>query len=320
MDVQQNSHFATEVRLSSIALSFLFVFIAHCAGQSIRELPLTGDPGSQTIDHLAQEKRWAEVVTAAHSLTISHPDDAKSFYWLGTAKLQLHDAANAIPPLRTAQKLGLDTSLLHESLGLAYYDLNQFVLFEQQMRQAADKDPKDFRPLYYLGLYQLTIQSDATGALAHFDQAIEIQPDDWKSLYEAGNCLEKLAKPAQAAIYYKRAITSIEMNHQRFGWPFQGMARLLLEHDPQQALQFATKAVEAEPDEYSNYVILAKVYKQLGRLPEAIHEAQTATSLSPNDASARYLLFLLLRDAGQREPAQNELRVFRQINTVYGTE
>jgi Flp pilus assembly protein TadD len=320
MAVHQNSPFVAKIRLSSTVLSLLFLLIAHSRGQAIRELPLIPDPEAKTIDYLAQEKRWSELVTAARELTISHPDDANSFYWLGTAHLQLHDAANAIPPLRKAQKLGLDTSLLHESLGLAYYDLNQFVLFEQQMRQAAEKDPKDFRPVYYLGLYQLTIRSDAVGALARFDQAIEIQPDDWKSLYEAGNCLEKLAKPAQAEIYYKRAIVSIEMNHQRFGWPFQGMARLLLEHDPQQALQFATKAVEAEPDEYSNHVILAKVYKRLDRSPDAIREAQTATSLSPNDASARYLLFLLLRDAGQREPAENELRVFRQINTVYGTE
>ena len=304
----------------TIALSFFLILMAHGAGQSISELPLVVNPETKTIGHLAQEKRWSEAVAAARTLTISHPDDAEAFYWLGTAQLQLHDAANAIRALRSSQKLGLDTSLLHESLGLAYYDLNQFVLFEQQMHHAAEKDPRDFRPDYYLGLYQLTIKSDATGALAHFDRATELQPNDWKSLYEEGNCLEKLAKPVEALTYFKRAITAVETNHQPFGWPFQGTARLLLESDPQQALQFASRAVEAEPNEYSNHVILAKVYQRLGRLSEAIREAQAATTLSPNDASARYLLFMLLRDEGQHGPAEAELKVFRKINAVYGTE
>jgi hypothetical protein len=38
------------------------------------------------------------------------------------------------------------------------------------------------------------------------------------------------------------------------------MARLLLESDPHQALEFAARAVQAEPNEYSNHLIVAKVY------------------------------------------------------------
>jgi len=311
---------AAETRWPSLAALLLCLgawMVTFAAAQSSAGLT---PAEANEVSRLASEKRWPDVVEAAHHLIESHPGDAAAFYWLGTAQLQLHNAVEAVRALRSAQKLGLDNPLLHESLGLAYYDLHQFTLFDQQMREAREKDPVDFRPDYYLGLYQLTIKSDATGALTYFNRATDRQPDDWKSLYEAGNCLEKLTRFAEAKSYYQRAITSLEAGRQPFGWPYQGMARLLLESDPHQALEFAARAVEAEPKEYSNHLILARVYQRLERPAEAIKEAQAAATLSPSDASAHYLLFLLLRDSGERRAAETELQTFKTINEVYGSE
>jgi hypothetical protein len=78
--------------------------------------------------------------------------------------------------LRSAQKLGLDTPLLHESLGLAYYDLHQFILFDQQMGEVGEKDPTDFRPDYYLGLYRLTVKSNTAGALTYLTVPLSFNP------------------------------------------------------------------------------------------------------------------------------------------------
>jgi tetratricopeptide (TPR) repeat protein len=294
--------------------------VTFAAAQSSAEFSPGADPEAREISRLVSQKRWPDVVQAAHHMIESHPGDAAAFYWLGTAQLQLHNAVEAVRALRFAQKLGLDTPLLHESLGLAYYDLHQFTLFDQQIREAGEKDPTDFRPDYYLGLYQLTIKSDAAGAQRYFDHATQLQPDDWKSLYEDGNCLEKLTRFAEAKIYYQRAIDSLEISHQPFGWPYQGMARLLLESDPHQALAFAARAVQSEPDEYSNHLILAKVYQRLDQPAEAMREAQAAITLSPGDASAHYLRFILLRDSGERRAAEAELETFKKINEVYGPE
>ena len=97
-------------------------------------------------------------------------------------------------------KIGLEYALSHEGLGLAYYDLNQFFLFEEQMKKAAALDPQDSTPYFYLGLYRWSIRSDAAGALGFFDKALQLHPDDWKSLYQAGNCLEQLGKLLRRAI------------------------------------------------------------------------------------------------------------------------
>jgi tetratricopeptide (TPR) repeat protein len=305
----------------------LFVFGLLCAqawlsrpltAQSSFQLPGSGKPMVTPMEDLVQQGRWQEAAALAQATSQANPQDSTAFYWLGTARLQLHDPQGATKAFRSAQKLGMDTAVLHEGLGLAYYNINQFVLFEQQMETAAQEDPKDFRPKYYLGLYHLTIRSDVAAALPLFDEAIQLKPDDWKSLYQKGNCLEKLGKSLEAQPYYARSIASVASNHQPFGWPYQGMARLLLATDPQTALGFAQKAVEAEPHEYSNHLVLAKIYKRLNDPTEAIREARLAVRDNTTDAPSRYLLFRLYREAGDPQAADAELKVFETLNAVYG--
>ena len=108
----------------------------------------------------------------------------------------------------------------------------------------------------------------------------------------------------------------MEKNKDPFGWPYQGMARLLLDEKPGVALDFAKKAVTLQPDEYSNHVILAKVYERLGNLPDAIREAEIASSRNPNDSTARYALYKLYREAGDPRAAQT-LKAFQEVKTLY---
>jgi tetratricopeptide (TPR) repeat protein len=269
---------------------------------------------------LIRAQRWRGVAALAQTQLQEKPDDTMNLYWLGVARLKLADYIGSEQALRKAQILGLNNAVLHENLGLAYFKLNQFLLFEQEMKSASEQDPKDITTYYYLGLYHLTIRSDVHSALQFFQQATELRPDDWKSLYEAGNCQEKLGKDTEAREYYSRAAASVEKSKAPFGWPFQGLARLLMQTDPKQALGFATRAVQLEPDEYSNYVVQAKIYKALGDLPAAIKAAQQATLKNPTDGPSRYLLFMLYRQQGERDAAQQELNIFQKLIAVYGSD
>jgi tetratricopeptide (TPR) repeat protein len=268
------------------------------------------------ISDLARSGRWKEVAALADRNHRQNPSDPNALYWLGISRLKLHEPVGSVQAFRAAEKLGLNTALSHEGLGLAYYDLNQFFLFEEQMKKAAALDPRDSTPYFYLGLYRWTIRSDAGGALEFFDKALQLHPDDWKSQYQAGNCLEQLGKLIEARDRYTKAITLVERNHDAFGWPYQGMARLLLDEKPEAALDFAKKAVSLQPDEYSNHVILAKVYERLGNLPDAIREAETATARNPNDSTSRYALYKLYRQAGDPRAAQ-ALKAFQEVKTLY---
>jgi len=283
--------------------------------------PLPDSPGkvanpSVSISDLARSGRWKEVAALADRNHRQNPSDPTALYWLGISHLKLHEPVASVQAFRAAEKLGLNSALSHEGLGLAYYDLNQFFLFEEQMKKAAALDPRDSTPYFYLGLYRWTIRSDAAGALQFFDTALERHPDDWKSLYQAGNCLEQLGKLPEARDRYTKAITLVEKSNDPFGWPYQGMARLLLDEKPEAALDFAKKAVSLQPDEYSNHVILAKAYERFGKIPEAIKEAETATAQNPSDSTARYALYKLYREAGDPRAAQT-LKAFQEVKTLY---
>lgn len=308
-------------RILSI-VGFFFLCAAVLSGQSLPANPLVPDsPGTVvhphlSISELARSNRWKEVAALADETHRKQPDDPTALYWLGISHLKLHEPVASVQAFRSAERLGLNTALSHEGLALAYYDLNQFVLFEEQMKKAAALDPHDSIPYFYLGLYRWTIRADAPGALEFFDKALQLHPDDWKSLYQAGNCLEQMGKLTEARDHYTKAISLVGTNGDPFGWPYQGMARLLLDDKPEAALDFATKAVSLQPEEYSNHVILAKVYERLGKLPDAIREAESATAKNPNDSTSRYFLYRLYRQAGDPRAAQ-ALKSFQQVKTLY---
>ncbi len=272
------------------------------------------------IREFIQQKRWNEASAAAEEAVRKNPADMSAMYWLGVSRLQLHDYIGAIRALRSAQKGEIQTASIHIELGHAYYGLHQYVLFEEQMSEASGLDPKNPAPKYSMGLYRLNVLSDVAGALPLFREAAELQPDDWRSLYQVGYCLELSAKPTEARQIYLQDIQLLERKQEPFGWPYQGMARLLLEENPQEAARYAKLAVDREPGEYSNHLVLAKVYEKLGNLKDAVAEGRIAADQNPTDASVRYFLFMLYRRSGDVASAEREMATFKRLNAAYGNE
>jgi tetratricopeptide (TPR) repeat protein len=300
-----------------LALLWIHSLFAQSAPPKSTELQVISPASTYSqIDKLVREKKWTDVVALTGELRRKDPDNPVLPYWLGTSQLQLRQPVAAVQAFRSAERLGLNTALLHEGLGFAYYDLNQFALFEEQMKKASVSDPADSKPDYYLGFYRWTIRSDANGALEWFEKATLLAPEDWKSVYQSGNCLEQLGRLDDARARYASAISLLAKSGARFGWPYQGMARLLLDENPQGALDLAKKAVQLEPDEPSNHLVLAEVYARLGNLPDAIREAETATGKNPNDSKTHYALYKLYRQAGDPR-AKDELKIFEQTKTLY---
>ena len=276
------------------------------------------DPGAMRA--LARGHRWQELASQAREEVQRDPQNRQAYFWLGSAELELQEFVQAVQSLRAAQKLGMDDAPLHEQLGLAYYRLNQFVLFEHEMAAARERDPRDFLPYYYLGLYQLTIRSDLGQARQYFDAAAVLAPADWKVMFQQGNCWEKEGQNDKAREYYLRSAAAVEKDNAQFGWPFQGLARLAMNKSPQQAVEYAKEAVQRTPHEYSNYLTLARAYSQLKQTDKAIEAAKQAEQENSSDMETRYLLFMLYRNAGAKEAAAQELATFKELQAAYGTK
>jgi len=282
--------------------------------------PLPADPGTAppSLSHLIQQHQWAEVAQLAEQSTVQHPHDSTMFYWLGVARENLHDPVRAVLALRSAQRLGLNTPGLYLALGSADYNLQQYILFVEHMQQAIRLDPSRYEAYYYLAIYYEDSLNRWDRALELFQRAGELKPNDPKSIYGAGYCLEALGKRDEAAKAYRRSIELLERNGDRFSGPSQGMARLLVDTDPDKALQFAQKAVEFEENSASNRMTLAKAYERLGKLTQAAQELQVATRLSPTEASVRFALARVYKKLGNSEAADSELQMFDKLTRIYG--
>jgi tetratricopeptide (TPR) repeat protein len=284
-------------------------------------LPDAGHSEQETLllDSL-HRKDWNGAAKRGEDLVREHPGNPTYRYWLGVARVSLHDPVGAIQAMRSAQLLGLNTVDFHVDLGLAYYTINQFFLFQQQMEKAIELDPNSFKPNYYLGRYRETIQDDLSGALKYFDKAVQLNPQDARSWAHRGFCLKELGRQTDARTAFETAIKLGEGRDERFSLPYQGMAQSLLETDPNQALQFARKAIEIEPNLESNHLAMAKVYERLGKLSEAETELRTAIQLDPTDASARFISYRVCNRLGKHQAAQAELEGFKEVNQLYGTQ
>jgi tetratricopeptide (TPR) repeat protein len=283
-------------------------------------MPPTRGSEDARVAALVAAKRWSELLTYSEGAVAANTRDARAQYWRGIANFQLRKPIAAVQSLRAAQLLGLDNAAMHEALGLAYYDLNQFILFEEQMKLASSRDARDSAPAYYLGLYRLSIQSDVKGALTYFRDAVRLNPSDPKSRYQLGYCLELAGDAAGARTAFLESIRLVEEKHQMFGWPYQGMARIEMNTAPAEAMTYAKKAVELEPNEPTHHFILAKIYEQDGKYRAGIEEASIAAEQQPNDAAARYLLFRMYKRSGDSEAADAQLKRFQAIQAAYGSE
>ena len=283
--------------------------------------PPPATPGSLSrLSALVTHEQWSEAAKLAQDLTRQDPNDPAVSYYLGLTRVHFHDPIGAIRALRTAERLGMDTASFHQVLGIAYYNVHQFILFQEQMEKATALAPADYKPYFYVGQYLESVRNDFPGALRYFAKSRGLNPEHTESWYYEGYCLEMIGRLAEAQNTYETAVQSIEKRHERFSLPYQGIARLLAGEAPVQALEFARKAVDLEPNLDSNHVIMAKVYEKLGRLSDASIELQTAERLDPTNATPRFLLAHIYSKIGDRKAAETELAMFKEIKQLYGQQ
>jgi tetratricopeptide (TPR) repeat protein len=217
------------------------------AGPGTNPAPASTDSARRLLE-LVSKQQWSETANLGQELVRQQPADPEVSYYLGIAFVHLDEPMAAIRALRAAERLGMNSAAFHQALGIAYYNLHQFILFQEQMEKSMALAPADYKPYYYVGRYFESVYGDFPSALRYFAKAAALNPELAKSWYYEGYCLEASGRTTEARSAFETAIKIVETTHEPFSPPYQGIARLLAYDDPSQALEFARKALQLEPN------------------------------------------------------------------------
>ncbi len=159
----------------------------------------------------------------------------------------------------------------------------------EQLDELLTRTPKNGSLWRERGHAQLHGLKDPEAALRSYRRALEIDPEDYRTLDAVGFLHEREGHYEEALAAYEQSLTVNSEN----GRALVGMGRLLHEHfdRPAEAERAFRKAIEIHPASRGGWAGLGKLLSDQARLEEALPALERSIDLAPT--SARYLAPLL---------------------------
>lgn len=236
-----------------------------------------------------------------------------------------------------AQQVGIETTdpqVIIEAL------INQF----DTTNQPAIEDAETW---FDLGNQQADA-GDLAGAIASYDKALEIQPDNYEAWINRGNMLVELGRSEEAIASYDQAL--VFKHDYDDAWNNRGLALLelgrneeaiasydqALEFNPdcyeawfnrgnalvalgrsEEALTAYDKAIEIQPDSYQAWMNRGVVLRYMGRTEDAIASCNKAIEISPESYEVWHIRGAILYDSGNFEEALASFNKAIEINSDF---
>ncbi len=248
-----------------------------------------GAPQSSNLPQLAaqgqaalRDQKFDQAETIYEQVVKLDPRSPLAHSNLGLALYMQERYPRAIIELRKA--LDLDSHLDHAQvlLALSYFntgDLDRAVPLLEKSYQARKDDPV---VVAHLGLAYLKQQKDekALGLLSHW---AELEPDSSDALYFKGKAATYVASDAFSRL------TKIAPDSYRM---FQLRAEMLRQQQGMTpaAINEYKKAIAQKPDAAGLHYALGTLYREGGRLDDALAELNEELKISPGDAMTDYLI------------------------------
>lgn len=210
-------------------------------------------------------------------------------------------AAEAVPFLKESTRLASKNAQYWKALGVAYASLNELRDSIEPFRQACSLDPKLLDACYYYGrnLYGTDRYEDA---LAPLEKALAADAVKGRAESAIGQCLQALGRPEAAEKRFQAAVARRDRAEQ--------MARvaygqfLIRQGRAAEAVELLKPAQQPESPEASYELGLA--LSQAGQLEEAAAALQRAVRLGPRKSATRLLLAKVYRRLGRVSEAEKE--------------
>ncbi|MEH1830092.1 MAG: tetratricopeptide repeat protein [Nostoc sp.] len=158
---------------------------------------------------------------------------------------------------------------------------------------------RQYNLLINLGKLQSAGQ-DYKEAIASYDKALSIKPDDQQAWYNQGIALEKLGRNEDAITSFEKALAIKPDDHQ--AWYNRGNALRKLRRD-EEAMASFDKALSIKPDDHSAWYDRGNTLWKLGHYEEAIASYDKTLSIQPDFLHAWNNRGIALLNLGRYEEA-----------------
>jgi serine/threonine protein kinase/Flp pilus assembly protein TadD len=146
----------------------------------------------------------------------------------------------------------------------------------------------------------LSIERRFRQALAHWQQAARLEPQNLWAWYGLGCCYEQLNEPAHAAACYTACIA---LAPEHGDWYFHRGVAYLKQHDYRLAINDLDRAIELQPRQKELFINRALAGMGEGRFGEAISDLEKAIILDGRDSRVYLMLAQARQKAGSADGA-----------------
>ncbi len=151
----------------------------------------------------------------------------------------------------------------------------------------------------------LYVQSRTEEALAEFEHAVRLSPDDPENYFRLGWVLQDLKRYDEAADQFRASLEvdeRISSTHNRLGWI------LWWQHQYPDAAREFDRAIELDDTNLGAFLNRAGLSRALGDFRQSIIYCQRGLVAKPHSTDCRRLMAFNLRDLGQLDEAVHQLQ------------
>lgn len=267
--------------------------------------PVTGASGSRQLEaHLQRARDWHgagrfdDAAREYEAVLASEPDDARALHLYGVLQYQRGAAEQAQALLRRSILLAPDVQACSD-LGAILAEHGRAHEALAQFDHALQLEPDDVQTLVRQGNLLIALRQYER-ALVAFDRALRVSPLVLDALCNRGSALRALGRHQEALDTYDRALVVDPRSFE--SWFNRGLVMRDLQRTAQ-ALTCFDRAIEIRPGNATMLAARGHALVDLNRVSEALAAFNEAIAIEPGQIDAIYNSAAALERLGRAEEA-----------------
>ena len=284
----------------------LAVLTVLLTGQTTTQASDDGQATEQ-FDLLIRQGRISEASQNLESYTAAHADSWRALYQLGYIYFRLHRIHPSLNMLSKSLAIYSGFAEAHKILAFDLNILGRKDLAISELQKAIALDPASWESRYELGRIYFE-RGSYLQAVEQFEKVKLLAPEFVKTYHNAGLAYNAIGDRDKAVQNFDEGLRLNAGQKQPSAWPLIDYATYFnLQSDFGRARDLLVAAIKIDGSWAQEFEELAKAYRGLGEVRQAIENLQKANSINPHKVENHYVLARLYTQTHQPEEARREL-------------